>query len=116
MAARLLFLFLVLFAGAVLLYQGGEYVLSFRREEGVYLAQEAPLVRIMAPEGEEKRNVNRASADELQLVPGIGPVLAQRIVDYREEQGGFYFLEEVMDVPGVGEKRLEALRELFDCR
>ena len=56
-------------------------------------------------------NINSASEDQLQSLPGIGPVLARRIVAYREENGGFSQLEELMLVEGIGEKRMEEILE-----
>ena len=64
----------------------------------------------------DKMDINRASAYDLQKVPGVGPVLSQAIIDYRRAKGGFHFLEEVLDVPGIGEKRFRALSELFFCQ
>jgi len=56
-------------------------------------------------------NINTATSRELERLDGIGPVLAQRIVDYREANGSFHSLEELMDVPGIGPKKLEKMRE-----
>ena len=55
---------------------------------------------------------NRATAQELTTLPGIGEVLAQRIVDYREAHGPFRSVEELIAVEGIGEGKLEKLREL----
>ena len=61
---------------------------------------------------EEKINLNTADVDELTTLPGIGPVIAQRIVDFREEYGPFSAVEELLDVSGIGEKKLEAVKDL----
>ncbi len=60
---------------------------------------------------EGRLNVNTATAEQLQFVPGIGPVLAQRIVAYREENGPFSNIFALSSVEGIGLKKLEALTE-----
>lgn len=54
-------------------------------------------------------SLNRASAADLEELPGIGPVLAERMVDHREQIGGFTSIGQLRDVPGIGEKRFQEL-------
>ena len=57
----------------------------------------------------DKVNVNQASAEQIALLPRIGPSVAQRIVDFREANGPFKSIEDLMLVRGVGEKTFELL-------
>ena len=56
-------------------------------------------------------DVNTASGYELEALPGIGPVIAGRIVAYRDRHGPFERVEHLLRVSGIGPKRLEAIRE-----
>ena len=56
-------------------------------------------------------NINTADIEELKSLPGIGDAIAGRIIDYREENGGFDTIEEIMEVSGIGEKIFEAIKE-----
>jgi competence protein ComEA len=56
--------------------------------------------------------LNSATLEELQEIPGVGPVTAQRIVEFREQNGPFRSVDELDAVPGIGPKRLEQMREL----
>lgn len=60
---------------------------------------------------QNKLDLNRASFKDLLRLPGIGPTLALRILDYREEHGQFNSIEELLNVKGIGPALLERLRE-----
>lgn len=64
---------------------------------------------------EGRVNINTASATELEELPGVGPATAQKIVDEREANGPFAAPEDLMRVPGIGEKKFESLREYVVC-
>ncbi|MEC4889961.1 MAG: ComEA family DNA-binding protein [Nitrospira sp.] len=57
-------------------------------------------------------DLNRASVEEFEQLPGVGPVLARRVVAYRESRGRFHAVEELRGVKGIGQKKLERLRRL----
>ena len=61
------------------------------------------------PEQEQRININTATAEELQTLTGIGPVISQRILDFRAENGAFQSVEELTKVSGIGEKMLEKI-------
>ena len=58
-------------------------------------------------------SINTADKEDFMALPGIGEVLALRIITYREEHGNFTYLEELMNVEGIGEGRMEAIMEFI---
>ena len=71
-----------------------------------------PVTAAAPATAELKVNLNRASADELQTLPGVGPVLARRMVEWRKAHGRYRTVDELQEVKGIGKKRMEQLRLL----
>lgn len=63
-------------------------------------------------EQQGKISLNAATAEELEELPGIGPVFAERIVQYRQQHGGFTSVEQLLEIEGIGPKRYESLKDL----
>ena len=70
-------------------------------------------VAIPATTDAQRLDINRATVEELQALPGIGIVLARRVVERRTARGSFNTVEELLEVKGIGEKRLNSLRPLI---
>ena len=58
-------------------------------------------------------NINTATLNELDALPGIGPTSAQRIIDYRNENGEFGSIEDIVNVPGIGPAAYDELKDLI---
>ena len=76
----------------------------------------SPVPAVSPAQVTSKVNLNRASADELQALPGVGPVLAQRMVDWRKMHGRYRTVDDLQEVKGIGKKRLEQLRPLVTVK
>ena len=61
----------------------------------------------------QRVNINTATQEELESLPMIGPVLAKQIIDYRQANGPFKKIEDIVDVPGIGPKTFEVIKELI---
>jgi len=65
---------------------------------------------LLAASGDDPIDLNRATISELVQLPGVGEVIAKRIVDFREEHGPFKRVDDLMKVKGIGEKSLDKIR------
>jgi competence protein ComEA len=92
------------------LVDGQQVLVPGRRNAGDPVA--GPPVSGPAPAAPSPVNLNTASLEELDSLPGVGPVTAQKIVDYRSEHGPFGSVDELDAIPGIGPARLEQLRGL----
>lgn len=68
---------------------------------------------IWEPSETKPVNINTASQAQLEMLPGIGPALAEAILSYRTDFGPFVTTEQLMEVPGIGEKRYAAVEKLI---
>ena len=60
-----------------------------------------------------KVNINTANEEELSALPGIGPVIAERIIEYRDKNGPFKSTEEITKIKGVGDKTFQKLKDFI---
>ena len=121
----------IILIGAVMIAACAGYFIGHRQPEGVYAirggkdsspytpppakdthtATSAPVAQ--TPDA-EKININTASADELTRLPGIGPAIAARIVEFRELYGPFISAEDLLHVSGIGDKVLQNIIDLIE--
>ena len=106
----LLFMTLCFLSSLFFLYEkasdtavGTDYTITVTQREPQPVTPEPPKAPALV-------DINAATLDELQTLTGIGPVLAQRIIDYRTENDGFKSIEEIMNVSGIGEKKFEQMK------
>ncbi len=107
---------LILLIGVALLASGGLLYLARDRQPSAVRSEPVVLenVVIVRPTFHDARKVdlNTAAVEDLVRLPGIGEVLAGRIIAYREEHGRFTSVEGIVAVNGIGPKVLEEIREL----
>jgi competence protein ComEA len=86
------------------------YVLAVGEQEPAVAVGSSPSGDGDAPVGPV--NLNTADAEALDALPGVGPATAAAIIDHREKVGPFTAVDQLLDVPGIGDAKLEALRDL----
>jgi len=101
--------------------------LAFTLNDGMHIhvpsreqETELPVISEGSGSGGDERefpvNINQASAQDLELLPGIGPVLAGAIIEYRDSNGDFKELDQIMEVPGIGPATFEEIKELISLK
>lgn len=96
------------------LTDGMAFRVPFQGEEVGPTGNGAPMISTVGESGgSTKININTATASELDTLPGIGPAKAAAIIQYRTEHGPFQHVDELLEVPGIGEKTLQNLRDLI---
>ncbi len=100
------------------LYDGQKIVIPFIPQNN----EDTPIESALSYEGSQPDtyssnnsllNLNAATSHQLETLPGIGPVLAERILEHRKNHGLFRHSEEIMSVPGIGEKKFEGIKEFI---
>src|SRR5262245_31452303 len=78
---------------------------------GLALMPAAALAQKAKPVSGEKVNLNTATAEQLQTLPGVGPAMAKSIVEHRTKVGKFTKIEEIINVKGIGEKKFQKIKD-----
>lgn len=85
-------------------------------QEEFGMSQDFSMGMVEESETDGKININLADVAELTLLPGIGEKKAQAIIDYREENGSYQVIEDLMNVSGIGQKTFDKLAEMIDVQ
>jgi competence protein ComEA len=103
-------------AGAVNLARhvvdGEQILVGATTAPGAIASGAAPGATASGPAPGALLDLNTATVDQFDQLPGVGPVLARRIVDYRTQHGAFHAIEELQDVTGIGERKYAELKDL----
>ena len=81
--------------------------------ENLKSSQDSGQVAGISTQDSEVININQASLEELDKLPGIGPAYAQKIIDWRDQNGDFSNIEEIKNIKGIGDKTFEKLKDLI---
>ena len=75
-----------------------------------------PIVGGVQNQGDGKVNLNKASQAELETLTGVGPAKATAIIEYRDVNGGFKTVEEIMEISGIGQKTFDKFKDQITVR
>ena len=93
------------------LEDGRQVLVPARAPDGGAAAPAGGTAATPAPAPGQPLNLNTATLEQLDTLSGIGPLTAQKILEFRDERGGFGSIEELGEIPGIGDQRLATLRE-----
>jgi len=88
-----------------------DVALAFLLVLGLALAPAAVLAQQGKTAPGEKVNLNTATQEQLQTLPGVGPAIAQRIIEHRNKNGKFNRIEDILNIKGVGEKIFQRIKD-----
>ena len=94
----------------------GQKVHVPRQGEASLPATQAGAATVVGLSGSGKININTATAEELDTLPGIGPAYADRIIRYRQEEGPFENIEQIIEVKGIGDATFADIKDLICVR
>ena len=78
---------------------------------GLAIAPSMALAQKAKPHGGDKVNLNTATVEQLQTLPGVGPAMAKKIVEHRTKSGKFTKVEEILNIQGIGEKKFQKMKD-----
>lgn len=108
----LLILSFFLLIGSVILYVRHSRPFHYVTVEKNAIKEEYTLQKVEEMIKEERRiDINKATQEEITLIPGIGPTLSERIIVYRQDHGSFERTEDILEVEGIGPKKFEKIKE-----
>lgn len=93
---------------AMVLLDGEKIYIPTKDEMVDYSSETSYIPEVMEV---KKISINRASSDELQKIPGVGPSTAKNIINYREKNGNFKTIEDIKNVSGIGDAKFESMYE-----